>query len=100
MLKSTRLSFNILDSDSCKELSLYDTSYYSTSQTVSNATLQIISPFDDTPVELDYYKNAITVLNSNSLKITNVNDFDYLVDLPDGLYTAKISHLSRGSVLV
>ena len=35
------------------------------------------------PVQLDYW-NGITVLNSNNLGITNVNDFDYLVDLPDG----------------
>lgn len=91
MLKATRLSFDIIDLNSCQTLGLLDTSYYSSNQTISNATLQIISPFDNDPVELDYYKNAVTVINSNNLKITNVNDQDYLVDLPDGLYTAKIS---------
>ena len=91
MIKSTKLSFDILDTNDCKTLGLYDTSFYSSNQTISNATLQIISPFDDTPVELDYYKNALTILNSNSLKITNVLDTDLLTVLPDGLYTAKIS---------
>jgi hypothetical protein len=91
MIKGTKLSFDILDTNSCKTLGLYDTSFYSSNQTIANATLQVISPFDDEPVELDYYKNAITILNSNTLKITNVLDTDLLVDLPDGLYTAKIS---------
>ncbi len=91
MAVSTKLSFDILNTSSCKTMALFDTSIYSNNQTIANATLQVISPFDDEPVELDYYKNAITVLNSNTLKITNVNDLEYLSELPDGLYTAKIS---------
>lgn len=91
MIRATRLSFDILDTNDCKTLGLYDTSFYSSNQTIANATLQVISPFDDSPVELDYYKNAVTILNSNTLKISNVNDLDNLVTLPDGLYTAKIS---------
>lgn len=90
-MKSTKLSFDIYETNSCKTLGIFDTSIYSDVQTIANATLQVISPFDDAPVELDYYKNALTILNSNSLKITNVNNLDYLSDLPDGLYTAKIS---------
>lgn len=90
-LKGTRLSFDILETNSCLTLGLYDTSFYSSNQTIANATLQVITPFDETPVELDYYKNAVTILNSNTFKITNVNDLDLLTVLPDGLYTAKIS---------
>lgn len=91
MIRGTRLSFDIFETNSCKSLGFLDTSFYSSNQVVSNATLQVITPFDDTPVELDYYKNAVTILNSNSLKITNVNDHDNLVNLPDGMYTAKVS---------
>jgi hypothetical protein len=91
MIKGTRLEFNVLDTQSCRTLGIYDTSYYSSNQTIANATLQIVSPYDETPVELNYYKNAVTILNSNTLGITNVNDLDYLVDIPDGLYTGKIS---------
>jgi hypothetical protein len=90
-IKGTKLSFDIIDTNSCKTFGLMDTSFYSSSQTIANATLQVISPFDDEPVELNYYKDALTVINSNNLKITNVLDTDLLVDLPDGLYTAKIS---------
>lgn len=90
-MNSTKLSFNIIDTHSCKTLGIYDTSFYNSLQTIANATLQIISPYDSEPVELDYYKNAFITLNSNSLGITNVLDFDHLVELPDGLYTGKIS---------
>jgi len=91
MIRATQLSFNILDTEDCRTLGIYDTSYYSSNQTIANATLQVVTPFDETPVELDYYKNAVTILNSNTLAITNVNDLDYLSVLPDGLYKAKIS---------
>ncbi len=90
-MQSTKLSFEILNTNSCKTLGIYDLSYYNPSQTISNRTLQIITPYDDTPVELDYYHNALTVFNSNTLNITNVNDLSFLTELPDGLYTAKMS---------
>ena len=90
-MQSSKLSFDIIDTSTCRTLAIMDTSVYQSLQVIANPTLQVISPFDDEPVQLDYYRNGITVLNSNNLGITNVNDFDYLVDLPDGLYTIKIS---------
>lgn len=90
-MKGTQLSFEILNVNSCKLLGILDTSYYSPNQTISNRTLQIITPFDDTPVELDYSHNAVTIFNSNNLNITNVSDFENLTELPDGLYTAKMT---------
>lgn len=91
MIKSAKLSFSVIPQDSCKLLMILDTSFYGDIELPQNATIQIVTPFDDTPVETDYYKNAVTVFNSNTLKITNVYDTEYLADLPDGLYTAKIS---------
>lgn len=66
-------------------------SYYNPLQEIKNATLQVITPFDEEAVEVRYNKNSITILNSNNLKITNVLDTDNLTELPDGLYTAKMS---------
>lgn len=91
MVKNTQLSFDIFDTNSCGTLGIFDTSYYNSLQNISNPTLQIISPYDSTPVELNYYKNAITILNSNTLNITNYADSRNLIDIPDGLYTAKMS---------
>ena len=90
-MKVTKLSFHVLPDTDCKYLSIADTSFYSSTQVISEALLQIITPFDDTPVDTMYYKNAVIVLNSNTLKITNVQNLEYLTELPDGLYTAKIS---------
>lgn len=90
-MQGTQLDFQILPILDCKVLTILDTSFYSSHQNNANRTIQIISPYDDEPVELDYYKNSYTTFNSNSLKITNVLDFDHLVDLPDGFYTAKMS---------
>lgn len=87
----TRLSFNILDGDNCKELAIADNSYYNSVQVTANPTLQIITPFSEFPVEVNFYKNGVTYFNSNSLGITKVSDLDYLTVLPDGLYTAKLS---------
>jgi len=91
MLNSTKLSFSVIDTHSCHTIGIADTSYYNPLQEIKNATLQVITPFDDEPVETKYYKNGIVILNSNTLKITKVLDLDNLVELPDGLYTAKIS---------
>ena len=74
MIRATNLSFNILDTYSCQTFAIYDTSYYSQNQTIANATLQVVSPYSDIPVELDYYKNAVTLLNRNTGKITKVKD--------------------------
>jgi len=91
MLNSTKLSFSVIDSKSCSTVAIFDTSYYNPLQEIKNPTLQVISPFDSVAVELRYYKNGVVILNSNTLKITNVLNNEDLVDLPDGMYTAKMS---------
>lgn len=91
MVKNTKLSFEVIETNNCKTLGIFDSSYYNSLLEVKNPTLQIISPYSNTPVELNYYKSSVNILNSNLLGITNVNDLNYLQELPDGLYTAKIS---------
>ena len=91
MINSTKLSFIVLNTNSCLTLGLADTSTYSAAQGFNGATLQIVTPFSPIPVELNYNQNAVTLLNSNNLNITNVSDTAFLAELPDGIYTAKIS---------
>jgi hypothetical protein len=86
---STKLEFVILSTDNCNTFALADTSYYNPNQPISNAALQIISPFSTFPVQVNYYRSGITVINSASLNITN--PYDPLQVIPDGIYTAKIS---------
>lgn len=68
-----------------------DTSIYADADNVEGKVLQVLIPGYEEPVELTYYQSAVTILNSNLLKITNVSDPAYFQELPDGLYTAKIS---------
>lgn len=94
MLNNTKLSFGVLDTHSCRTIAIFDSSYYNPLQVLSNYTLQVVTPFNSDPadaVQLNYYKGGVIILNSNTLGITNVLDLDNLQDLPDGLYTAKIS---------
>lgn len=85
------LSFDIISIASCKLVGIMDTSIYADANNVEGKVLQVLIPGYEEPVELTYYQSAITILNSNLLKITNVSDPAYFQELPDGLYTAKIS---------
>lgn len=89
MFSQNILSFEILETNNTKTIAIGDTSEYNDSAT--GFTLQVLPPNQKKPIELSYYKGAITILNSNLLKLTNVKQKELYQDLPDGLYTAKIS---------
>ena len=89
MFNQTLLSFEVLETNNVKTLALADTSNYDDNAT--GFTLQILIPSQRKAVELNYYKAGVTILNSNSLGITNTKQSSLYQDLPDGLYTAKIS---------
>lgn len=91
MLHNTKLEFSIVPTSDCKTFAIVDISYYSPSQAIANSSLQIISPFSPIPVQLNYYRGGVTIINSNNLGITNEWDGGNMQDLPDGIYTAKIS---------
>lgn len=87
---SNKLSFQIVELNSCSLLGVMDTSYYS-SEVFESPTLQVLIPGYDEVVELNYYPNEVTILNSGNLGLSNIaDDGDYLA-LPDGLWTIKIS---------
>lgn len=88
---NNQLDFNILDTHSCKTMAILDISQYRDPDNAEGKVLQILPPNDLPLVEMNYNQSAITILNSNSLKITKVTDNIYLQDLPDGIYTIKIS---------
>lgn len=86
---STQLSFTIPDLNSAGLLGILDTSVYT--QTPEGVVLQVKPPMGYALKELNYYPNALTVLNSNTLGITHVNSSINYVDLPDGVWVVKIS---------
>jgi hypothetical protein len=89
MASTNKLYFEILPTLNCKTLALADMSTYAGD--VEGATLQVQLPDRETVKELLYKPNSITILNSNSLGYSNVTDLNDLEDLPDGVYTIKIS---------
>jgi hypothetical protein len=89
MASLNKLYFEVLTTNNCRTLAIADVSTYD--DEVSGATLQVRLPDRETVRELLYNTNGITVLNSNSLGYTRVTDLDELSDLPDGVYTIKIS---------
>lgn len=94
VLKTTYLSFEIADLHNCRLLGIIDTSSYINTDVVENPILQIVLPGDSPSgdvQELSYYINGVTILNSNSVGLTNVDTASDLTDLPDGLYIAKMS---------
>jgi len=91
MIKNTKLKFEVLDTKDCSTIAIVDTSIYNSIQKNDGLIFQIITPFDPSPIELNFYRNSITFLNSNLLGITSTSNYESLQDLPDGLYTGKIS---------
>lgn len=92
-LKTNYLSFEILESHNCKLLFLADTSSYLNVDNAEGFLLQILpagSPSGDI-VETNYYPEGLTILNSNTVGLTNVDTEANLGELPDGLWIAKIS---------
>ena len=86
-MRPTKLSFEIWNTHSSNTIGLVDTSYYNPNHQISNPSLQVISPFQSEVQELSYYIRGNTILNSQNLGITGYE----LQELPDGIYTAKIS---------
>ena len=59
--------------------------------TNTGGVLQVRLPDREQIIELPFNQGGVTILNSSNLGITNVVQEDFLTDLPDGAYTAKIS---------
>jgi len=91
MLRNTYIDFQIIETNTCQTLGIVDTSYYNPDAENSGFVLQVIVPGYDEVRELNYYPSGVTILNSNLLSITNVSNYDDVVDLPDGVYTIKLS---------
>lgn len=89
MAKANQLSFELINSYDCRKIILADTSIYV--GVPEQGTLQVLLPDREVIVELPWTTGSVNILNSNSLKYTKVVDQEDLQDLPDGVYTIKIS---------
>ena len=87
----TLLSFDVLNTNNIKTICLNDTSIYQNGANGYTLMVSIPGYLPEDAVELSYYPNATIILNSNNLKLSNVTNPSLYLELPDGLWTAKIS---------
>ncbi len=71
-------------------MAVADTSFYPTGFNIINPSIEVTPPGFNTTV-LNYSHNTITTFNSNTLGITCVSDIRLLTNLPDGIWTVKLS---------
>lgn len=90
-MTSTQLSFDILETNNCNTMAILDTSVYLNPDVVEGKVLQIQPPNGYDLIETNYNQSAVTLINTNVLTLTSVSNSKYLEELPDGLYTIKIS---------
>jgi len=87
-----KLKFDVIEMNNCALMGIMDISSYSVdSDLVELPTLQVLMPGYPEVVELNYYPEQVTILNSNNLQISNVANPEDLLALPDGLWTIKQS---------
>lgn len=88
-IEDYKIRFSVLENDNPKEIILLDQSKYLDNP--EKPILQVILPGFIKPVEIEYLPNSIIVLNSDSVKLTDECDYDYLADLPDGVYQIRMA---------
>lgn len=83
------LDFYVLDNNNPKTLIVLDQSFYL--DTPEKPTLYIWLPGEIKPYYVPYNPKAITVITSNTLGITAVQDPKDWQDLPDGVYKITLT---------
>lgn len=87
-ISSYNIDFAILENNNPKTLVLLDQSTYLS--TPDKPMLFITLPGYTGHIEIPYLPNTIITLNSNTLKLTELDECDSLLDLPDGIYLIKM----------
>lgn len=83
-IETYKIDFLILESNDPKVIVLLDRSVYLDNP--EKPLLEVTLPGFTGYIEVPYNINGITVLDSDVLKITESCDYDYLADLPDGVW--------------
>jgi hypothetical protein len=83
------IEFLALETNHPKYLLIYDISNYL--NTPERPLLFITLPGFDGHIEVEYALNDLTKLDSDSLGLTDECDYDFLSDLPDGVYTVRMA---------
>lgn len=84
------LDFTVIDTHNPLTIAIADTSFYPTNFNIVNPTLEVTPPGFPELTTL-FSPKSITTFNSNSLNITCVTDISMLANLPDGIWTVKLT---------
>jgi hypothetical protein len=87
---TTVIDFVILDLHDPNLLGIADKSYYPNPSSVVSPTVEITPP-SFPKATLTYVIKTLNTYNSNDLKLTCTTDDSQLGNLPDGMYTIKMS---------
>lgn len=83
-INSYIIDFSVLPTNDPKKIILLDQSTYIA--TPKLPLIEVTLPGFTGAVQIPYTPNSIITLNSDSLGLTEPCDYDYLADLPDGVY--------------
>lgn len=87
---SPRLDLTVVNTHNPLTLGIADISFYPTNFQVLNPTYEITPPAFMKAV-VTFTPSSLTVLNSNTLNITCVDDVSLLTNLPDGIWSVRMS---------
>lgn len=83
-IESYIIKFSVLPTNDPTSIVLLDQSSYI--QTPQLPLLEVTLPGYTGAIQIPYTPNSIITLNSDNLSLTDPCDYDYLADLPDGVY--------------
>lgn len=90
-MNTTELNLLFLDNPDSKNIFIQDVSSYNPDVDVSNPLLEITPPNFSTSYNVIYPILSIIPINSNSLTITETNEYSKLTTIQDGLWIFKQS---------
>jgi hypothetical protein len=83
------IDFDIVRSNSCKSLKVWDESHWPTSQD-EGAYIEITTPGAIKPVNHVFEKGRVNIFNVVNLNLSDNTDYSSLGNLPDGMYTVTV----------
>lgn len=96
----TQLDIYIEDTLNPKSLIIKDCSWYNPDINPTNGVIDIKYPTSNKYISIPTGINFTKIINSNTLQITNVNKFENLSDLLDGIWYAKYSICPNNELFV
>lgn len=90
-MNTTTLKLLFIDNPDLKNIFVQDVSTYNPDVEVENPLMEITPPNYSTIYKVIYPIESIIPINSNTLGLTNTDEYSELLNIQDGLWTFKLS---------